>query len=141
MGLGDNMLYKATYKKEHGKLPYGVEIKFISDRYKAEYFLFNGQLLPSNFEKEIVAACKKEFGIDVSLEFGIDAGRAFHVECLTYRQKYPEKEDSSSSLSTQSENLGCITTIKQLLWKIVKIFIWTIVLIIVFFIAAIIFIK
>ncbi len=141
MGLGDNMLYKATYKKEHGTLPNGVEVKFISDRYKAEYFLFNGQLLPSNFEKEIVAACKKEFGIDVSNEFGIHSGRAFHVECITYRQKYPEKEYGSSTLSTQGENLGCISTIKQLLWKIVKAFIWTIVLIIVLFIAFIIFSK
>ena len=54
MGLGDNMLYKATYIKKNGKLPFGVEVQFLSDRYKSEYFLFNGKLLPSNFEKEIV---------------------------------------------------------------------------------------
>ena len=44
MGLGDNMLYKATYIKKNGKLPFGVEVQFLSDRYKSEYFLFNGKL-------------------------------------------------------------------------------------------------
>jgi len=136
MGLGDNMLYKATYIKKNGKLPFGVEVQFLSDRYKSEYFLFNGKLLPSNFEKEIVAACKKEFGIDVSLEFGIDAGRAFHVECLTYRKKYPEREAAPSTFTSQSEESGCLFTIKQLLWRIVKTFIWSIILIVIIFVIA-----
>lgn len=141
MALGDQMLYKATYLKEHGKLPYGVEVQFLSDRYKAEYFLFNGKLLPSNFEKEIVAACKKQFGIDVSLEFGIDSGRAFHVECLTARQKYPQIDTESYSNTSQSEEQGCFSSLKQLLWRIVKCFIWSIVIIIIIIIAAIIFGK
>ena len=139
MGLGDNMLYKATYTKKNGKLPQGVEVQFLSDRYKAEYFLFNGKLLASNFQKEIVAACKKEFGIDVSLEFGIDAGMAFHVECLTYQQKYPKRETVSSTYTSQSENSGCLFSLKQLLWRIVKCFIWSIVIILLIFVLAIIF--
>ena len=139
MALGDQMLYKATYIKEHGKLPYGVEVQFLSDRYKAEYFLFNGKLFPSNFEKEIVAACKKQFGIDVSIEFGIDSGRAFRVECLTAKQKYSNKEIISSTYTSQGGEQGCFTSLKQLLWRIIKYFVCSIILIFIIIVLALIF--
>ena len=140
MALGDRMLYKATYTKKNGTLPYGAQFQFISDRYKAEYFLFNGQIIPSNFEKEIVAACMNQFGIDVTNDFRFDAsGRAFQIECLTYQQKYPKTDSATSMEITQGEELGCLSSLKQLFWRIVKCFIWSIVIIILIIILAIIF--
>ena len=141
MPLGSRMLYKATYTKKNGTLPYGVEFQFISDRYKAEDLLFKSRIIPSNLEKEIVSACISQYGIDVTNDFRFDAGRAFQVECLTVNQKYKINETFSSTNTTQSEEMGCLSSLKHLLWNIVKAFIWTIVLIIMLFIAFIIFSK
>lgn len=140
MALGDRMLYKATYTNKRGTLPYGTEIQFISERYKAEYFLFNGEIIPSNFEKEIVSACMNQYGIDVTNDFRFDAGgRAFQIECITARQKYPKKEMVSSIDTTQSEEMGCLSSLKQLFWRIVKYFFWSIILVMIIIVLVLIF--
>lgn len=131
MSWGDNLLYKATYIEKRGRLPYGTEVQFISDKYTETSFLFNKTILPSNFEKEIVAACKKQYGIDVSLDFGILSGKTFKVECLTYQQKYPNRQQVATTNTSQSTNDGCMASFKELMWKIIKACILALLLIIV----------
>ena len=139
MALGEKMMYRATYVKKNGSLPLGTEIQFISDKYNAEYFLFKKDIVPSDFQKEIVYMCKKQFGIDVSMDFAFDIGRAFKVECLTLQLKYPPKTQITPL--SQSEGVGCLSLIKRLFYGIVKYFILSIVFIIVLLILCVIFFR
>lgn len=85
-------MYKATYTRKNGRLPQGVEVQFISDRYGIDMFHFQKNLLNSrNFKKEIVETCRKMFGVDISIEIDIPGNDPFAVECISYNQKYRKR--------------------------------------------------
>lgn len=122
--FGDKQIYRAIYTNKNGLLPYGTEIQFISDKYNVEKWYFD-KPLDWNFKEDIVASCKRTYGIDVSSEF-MPGSHPFKVESVTYRQR----QSSVRKQPQKGKPLGCAEALRIMFKKLLIVAVGIIVIII-----------
>lgn len=125
--FGDKQIYKATYVLKNGLLPYGTEVQFISNKYRVEDWLFK-KPLDWNFKEELVIACKRTFGIDVSKDF-MPGTHPFNIESLTFQLKYKQRKLTSNK-SNKSQNRGCLESLRVIFIKLLIVIIGVILIIV-----------
>lgn len=125
--FGDKQLYKATYVLKNGELPYGTEFQFISNKYRIEDW-FSNKPLDWNFKEELVIACKRTFGIDVSKDF-MPGTHPFYIESLTYQLKYKQRKPALSK-NNKSQNQGCLQSLRILFARLLIVIVGVILIIV-----------